>query len=66
MPQYAYDYYLVEVPSDYSEDPEERENAAINEAKERARLWVVPCEWFVVWDTGELVKVCRKRHPRSK
>lgn len=61
MAQYAYDYYRIDVPSDFSEDRQERANAAFAEAEERTRLYVVPCSWQVLEDTGETVIVRRKR-----
>jgi uncharacterized protein GlcG (DUF336 family) len=59
--QYCYDYYHIDVPSDYSEDPEERAETAINEARERARLYCIPCTWTIIDDDGETVLVRRKR-----
>jgi hypothetical protein len=61
VPSYAYDYYKVEVPSDEESNPGERAQLAILRAFERARLWPVPCEWYIVSDTGELVTVRRRR-----
>lgn len=57
-----YDYYNVEIPSDCTEDEEERFDLAIMEAKERARLWVMPCNWRLVSDNGEVVRVVRERN----
>ena len=59
---YAYDYYDVDIPSDYSEDTEERAQQAFIQAEELTRLYCLPCRWSVVSDDGETVRVCRKRH----
>lgn len=63
---YTYDYYTVYVPSDFSEDPQERANGAFIMAEEMTKLYVMPCVWYVVSDDGEYVKVCRKRHKQTK
>lgn len=44
--RFRYDYYTVAIPHDLGDD-ETKENAAITEARERAHLWCVPCEWEV-------------------
>lgn len=59
---YRYDYYTVEIPSDAEEDPEERFDMAIVAARDRARLYVIPCDWRLVRDDGETITVCRKRN----
>ena len=63
--KYAYDYYEVEVPSDYSEHPQERFDTAVIEARENARFFSSPCEWRLIRDDGEIVKLCRKRFKMS-
>jgi hypothetical protein len=62
--RYLYDYYAVNIPSDCTEDPEERADLAINEARERAALYVIPCEWRIMSDDGENVRVVRKRYKK--
>jgi hypothetical protein len=62
--RYLYDYYVVNIPSDCTEDPEERADLAINEARERAVLYVIPCEWRIMSDDGENVRVVRKRYKK--
>ena len=56
-----YDYYEVNVPSDYSDDPEERATLAVRLADEKTRIWARPCEWTILDDDGETVKVRRMR-----
>ena len=63
--RYVYDYYKVDVPSDFSEDADERGQTAIMEAEERARIWVRPCRWDVLEDDGRTVVVRRKRLNRK-
>ena len=64
------DYYTVSIPGDLSEEMTDLENQAITEARERAKLWVVPCEWSVKLIKGEVgshevvFRVCRRRNKR--
>lgn len=60
MRRYRYHYYNIEIPPDCSSDPEERFNLAILQAKEQAKLFIVPCDWTKVRDDGNIVRVCRK------
>ena len=62
MPKDKYDYYKVDIPSDCTDDPEKRFDLAILEARERAYLYVIPCQWRLISDDGETVKVCRVRN----
>ena len=55
------DYYKVDLPSDFSEDREERGQQAIREAEEMSRIYALPCVWEAIADTGEMVTVRRKR-----
>jgi len=61
MPKCHRDYYAVEIPSDCSTDPDERLDLAIIEARERARIYAVPCAWYRVKDDGETIKIARVR-----
>jgi hypothetical protein len=62
------DYYQVSVPGNCAESLEELGDIAIQEARERAKLYVVPCNWEAQHVAGELgdfevkFKVCRTRH----
>jgi hypothetical protein len=64
MGKLVYDYYDVDLPSDCC-DESERFDLAVNQAREMARLYVMPCEWRLVSDDGESVRVCRVREVRS-
>jgi len=39
------DYYTIELPGDLFDNAEDFESYAIDVARERARLYVIPCEW---------------------
>jgi hypothetical protein len=64
------DYYTVSIPGDLSEEMNDLENQAITEARERAKLFAIPCEWSVKLIKGEIgsyevvFRVCRKRNKR--
>ena len=66
------DYYTIDIPGDAYDNMDDVDNAAINEARERAKLYVIPCGWHIVRRTGELgdwnikVRVCRTRNKASK
>lgn len=74
--KYVYDYYKVSVPGDVfqggtmPEDEQKRRlcNCAIDEAREKARLYCIPCEWTAEILRGEVgswevvVSVRRKRN----
>lgn len=60
------DYYEVEVPSDYSENPEERAHVAFAQAETRTRLYCLPCLWAAIRDDGEMVTVRRTRYQSRK
>ena len=57
------DTYLVEIPEDIEEP--ERGDLAINEARERARLYVLPCNWLILNDDGLTVTVGRIRYKKG-
>lgn len=75
MSQYVYDYYEISIPGDVfdGEDALERlSHLAIDEAKERAKLYCLPAEWSAERISGEVgdfevkFKVRRKRYRNSK
>jgi hypothetical protein len=57
----TYDYYTVNIPSDCENNPSIRFDLAVMQARENARLYVTPCNWKLISDTGEDVKICRIR-----
>ena len=63
----CYDYYDVEVPGDCADSIEDLADIAINEARERARLYCIPALWTArlvegaVGDWQVRFKVSRKR-----
>jgi hypothetical protein len=61
MRRKKYDYYTVEIPSDWEKNANIRFGLAIGEARERARLFVLPCDWRLISDDGTRVKICRER-----
>lgn len=73
MSRFVYDYYTIELPGDMFGDLPKTEwldrmaNHAIDEARERATLYVIPAEWKVDLVEGEqgdfniVMKVRRKR-----
>lgn len=60
-----YDYYQVDIPEDVG-DKEQRLDLAMDEAKERANLWVVPCEWTAWIINSQYVRVRRMRRDSKK
>jgi hypothetical protein len=66
--RFVRNYYTVNVPGDAFGTLEEVTDYAINEARERAKLYCIPCEWTARVVSGELgdfeieVRVCRKRN----
>lgn len=61
-----YDYYDVEVPDDLvaqcnSNDYRPAFYYACDEARERAKLYVIPCRWTFVYLKGNICRVCRTR-----
>jgi hypothetical protein len=57
---FKYDYYMIDLPEDVC-DQESRAALAIYLAREQAALYVIPCEWSILWDDGNKVRVRRKR-----
>jgi hypothetical protein len=67
MTKYKRDYYRVTVPGDLAGDIETLGQHAIGEAKERARLYCVPCEWsarLIDGGIGDFAVVFRVRRTR--
>jgi len=66
-----YDYYDIDVPGDCADTIGDLASIAIDEARERARLWVMPCLWTARHVSGEVgdwivrFRVVRKRHSRK-
>ena len=60
----VYDYYDVDIPDDFSTDPDERGQQAFIQAEHRTRLYCIPCLWRVVSDDGQTVRVCRIRNKK--
>lgn len=65
------DYYLVKIPGDIGQSLEGLADLAINEARERAKLYCMPAEWQATHIAGELgdfeviFRVRRKRFKRE-
>ena len=63
----CYDYYTIDVPGDCADTIEELGGIAINEARERARLYCIPALWTArlisgaVGDWEVTFRVSRKR-----
>lgn len=72
MTKYSYDYYEVKIPGDMSDEMGDLKEQAIVEARERSKLYVVPCEWEVKLVSGNVgdfevtFMVRRKRLRRVK
>jgi hypothetical protein len=67
MMPYRYDYYTIDLSNiapDFTVD--ELAHMAINEARERSRLYVIPCEWQVMATEPSIFRVRRKRHAPAK
>lgn len=67
---YAYDYYRISIPGDLADSLTELAEHAINEARERARLYCIPCDWEARRVSGEVGDhevrfVVRRRRRRS-
>ena len=55
-----YNYYSINIPSDCEENKDRRFDLAIIQAKEKSRLYCMPCNWRLISDNGETVKICRE------
>jgi len=68
----VYDYYIIDVPGDCANTIEELGDIAINEARERAKLYCIPCDWCATAISGEVgdfnvrFKVRRRRNKVRK
>ena len=62
-----YDYYMIGVPGDCADSLEELGGIAIDEMRDRARLYCRPAMWTAVRIRGDVgdgtvwFRVCRKR-----
>lgn len=66
---FVYDYYTIEVPGDIYPTLKWLGEVAIDEAKERARLYCIPCEWtatHVRGKPGDAYVVFQVRRKRNK
>lgn len=60
-------YYRVTLPGDLYDNIESLSDYAINEARERARLFCIPCNWTSTHVSGQIgdhaivFRVCRTR-----
>ena len=64
--RYIYDYYDVDIPDDCEEDADRRFLLAVNQARDAARIYAIPCLWYLVFLDGNVVRVCRRRARREK
>jgi hypothetical protein len=53
-------YYTVLIEAEAETDLERRFELAILEAKERARIFRIPCQWRLVWTKGDLIRIVRE------
>lgn len=51
--------FTVNIPSDCSNEPEERYRLAFIAAEEEATTYRIPCEWAIESDDGENIVVLR-------
>lgn len=71
MRRFQYDYYTCDVPGDCADSVEELASLAINECRDRARLYCLPALWAAVRVAGDVgdwtvrFRVCRKRNKRQ-
>ena len=62
-----YDYYEVVLPGDLFDTMDEFRDYAVNEARERAKIYALPCSWRTKLISGEIgdweikFRVCRVR-----
>ena len=59
-------YYTVNIPLDFTNKEKEACSQAIEEAKERTRVYFMPCEWTAkcIRKTGSdyVIRVCRRHN----
>jgi len=53
-------YMTCDIPSDCESDPDRRFDLAILQAKERMHTYAIPCQWRMIWDDGERVRLVRE------
>jgi hypothetical protein len=59
--RYGYDYFDIFVPEELNFTDEERGNYAIDCARDAAKIYRIPCVWYVRSDNGvDEVKIGRK------
>ena len=67
--KYAYDYYSIEMDSDirayFDNNYSDICECAFNQAREQARLYVIPCEWTLISDDGYTMIIRRKRNSKG-
>lgn len=49
-----YDYYTIGIPGDAFETLKEASDCAIDEARDRASLYCIPCDWCATVISGEI------------
>lgn len=59
---FEYDYYDVYLGGYAVDDQDERNRVAFILAEEQSRLYAIPCEWTILSDDGDRVRVRRKRY----
>lgn len=59
---FEYDYYDVHLGEYSLDNQEERNRVAFILAEEQSRLYAIPCEWTILSDNGDCVRVRRKRY----
>jgi hypothetical protein len=53
-------YYTVNVPQDCETDMEKRFDIAYLTIQDNPRIpYIIPCNWQLVWDKGEFIRICR-------
>lgn len=56
-----HDTLYIDMPSDVTDDDDERANLIILNAREEAAIYALPCDWAIIDDDGELATVRRIR-----
>jgi len=59
-------YMTCDVPSDCETDAEARFDLAVLQARERMTTYAIPCQWRLVWDNGEQVRIVRESYTVSQ
>ena len=68
MRRFKHDYYTIDIPGDCANTISDLGSIAIDEARERARLYCIPALWRAsliagnVGDWNVRFRVCRKRN----